>query len=249
MKRQYLIRLDDACPTMNHERWGHMEAILDTYDIKPLVGVIPHNEDPRQLIDLADTKFWSLVNAWEQKGWAIALHGYNHCYTSKNGLKGLNPFWKYSEFAGLPIEVQREKIRLGVSIMQENSIFPKYFFAPGHTFDENTLTALRDESDIRIISDTIARKPYRYGNFIFIPQFGGHCQEMKIPGIFTFCLHPSTMSNESFDKTAKFLQNHSHEFTSFDALYLKNVGKKSCSDKILTYLFFFFRKIKGANLI
>ena len=135
------------------------------------------NEDPKQEIDPEDGAFWVNVRAWEQKGWAIALHGYNHCYTGNGGLKGLNPMWSRSEFAGLPLDEQKEKIRKGVAIMRENSINPKYFFAPSHTFDENTLNALREESDIRIVSDTIATRPYRYKDFIITPQFGGQCRE------------------------------------------------------------------------
>lgn len=58
MKRQYLIRLDDACPTMNSRKWQRMEDILDRYDVKPMVGVIPANNDPKQMIDSPDGKFW-----------------------------------------------------------------------------------------------------------------------------------------------------------------------------------------------
>ena len=73
MKR-YLIRLDDACPTMDAEKWLRMENILDTYGVRPMVGVIPANKDPKQQIDAVDTEFWTKVKAWEKKGWAIALH-------------------------------------------------------------------------------------------------------------------------------------------------------------------------------
>lgn len=208
MRTQYIIRLDDACPTMDHSQWQRMEEILDKYSIKPMVGVIPHNEDLAQQIDPADGDFWTKVKEWEKKGWTIALHGYNHCYDCNGGMKGLNPMWKRSEFAGLPLEEQRVKIRKGVATMREHGINPKYFFAPSHTFDDNTLTALRDESDIRIISDTIATRPYKYRDFVFIPQFSGQCREMKMNGLFTFCFHPNTMNDAAFDRMDKFLKKH-----------------------------------------
>lgn len=107
--KQYLIRLDDACPTMNREKWGRMEEILDKHGVKPMVGVIPHNEDPKQKIDSEDVGFWEKVKTWKDKGGTIALHGYNHCYASNGGMEGLNPMWSRSEFAGLPLESQREK--------------------------------------------------------------------------------------------------------------------------------------------
>jgi len=67
----------------------------------------------------------------------------------------LNPLWTRSEFAGLKLEEQKEKIKKGLSIMKENGVEPGYFFAPSHTYDSNTLNALESESNIRIISDTI----------------------------------------------------------------------------------------------
>lgn len=244
MKRQYLIRLDDACPTMDRQKWGRMEEILDKYCINPMVGVIPHNEDSMQMADSEDVLFWDKVKQWKQKGWAIALHGYNHSYSSQEGFKGLNPLWPFSEFAGLPLEVQREKIQKGLAIMREHDIEPQYFFAPGHTFDENTLNVLRDESNIRIISDTIALRPYRYKDFIFIPQFSGHCREIKFRGVFTFCFHPNTMNNAAFEQTSSFLKAHREEFTSFDALDLSNVRNKSIIDKLISLGYFTYRKIR-----
>ena len=243
-QQQYLIRLDDACPTMDSAKWGRIEEILDCYGIKPMVGVIPHNEDPKQQIDSVDANFWNKVHQWEDKGWAIALHGYNHCYSSDGGLKGLNPMWSRSEFAGLSLEEQQVKIRKGVSIMREQGINPQYFFAPSHTFDENTLNALREESDIRIISDTIATKPYHYKDFVIIPQFGGQCREMKLSGLFTICLHPTTMEDGAFEKTDKFLKTHRELFTSFGDLDLSNVVKKGLFDRLLSWGYFAIRKMR-----
>ena len=43
---KYIIRLDDACEKRDVKKWDQMEQILDKYGVKPLVGVIPHCEDP-----------------------------------------------------------------------------------------------------------------------------------------------------------------------------------------------------------
>lgn len=93
------------------------------------------------------------------KGWIIALHGYNHVYSTNEG--GINPVNKRSEFAGISLEQQKKKIRSGVKIFRENGHDPQVFFAPSHTFDENTIKALKEESNIRIISDTIANRTYQ----------------------------------------------------------------------------------------
>lgn len=245
--KHYLIRLDDACPTMDVSKWDRMEEILSRYRVKPMVGVIPHSEDPKQLIDSVDVAFWDKVTGWEKKGWAIALHGYNHCYTSNGGLKGLNPMWARSEFAGLPLVEQKEKIRNGVAIMRENGINPKYFFAPSHTFDENTLNALREESDIRIVSDTIALQPYSYKDFVFIPQFSGQCREMRMNGLFTFCFHPNTMKDDAFERVNGFLQKYREDFISFTDLELESIKGKSLFDKMLSWGYFSLRRIKGLS--
>jgi predicted deacetylase len=245
MKREYLIRLDDACPTMDSAKWGRMEEILDVYGIKPMVGIIPHNEDSKQEIDIEDAHFWDKVRVWTDKGWTIALHGYNHCYDCEGGMNGLNPMWRRSEFAGLPLDKQRKKIRNGVAIMRECGVIPKYFFAPSHTFDENTIVALREESDIRIISDTIGRYPYKKDDFWFIPQIAGHCVKIPIGGIYTFCFHPNTMNAAAFHNLENFLKNYRSQFVSFDLIDLKQYDRKSIVDRLLSWIFFTIRKMRG----
>lgn len=242
---KYLIRLDDACPTMDHAKWDRMFDILDKYEIRPMVGIIPHNDDPKQKIDDEDVDFWNLAKEWERKGYAIALHGFDHCYISDNA--GINPLWNRSEFAGVDYEKQSQKIRDGYNILKKNGLTPKYFFAPSHTFDENTLKALKENTDIRIISDTIATKPYKCGDFVFVPQLGGHCSEMKIPGIWTFCLHPSTMMDEDFKATEQFLKNHKDEFIGFDDLDLSELRRKDFFSRILSGVYFFIRRIRGIH--
>lgn len=244
MGAQYLIRLDDACPTMSIEKWMRIEVLLDKYGIHPMVGVVPHNEDEHLICDNLDEGFWNKVKAWEAKGWGIALHGYNHCYISEAGMSGLNPFWRRSEFAGVSFDLQKEKIHKGVNILKEHGINPKYFFAPSHTYDDNTLEALRQESDIRIISDSIGSKPYKKGDFIFIPQIVGHCMEIPLSGVWTFCLHPNSMTDVNFEATEMFIQQHQNEFISFDDINLNNVATKSLFDKALSALFFGYRKIR-----
>lgn len=53
----YCLRLDDACPQMNAEKWAGVERILDKYKVRPIVGVIPENRDP-DFVAVADENFW-----------------------------------------------------------------------------------------------------------------------------------------------------------------------------------------------
>lgn len=243
MKTKYLIRLDDACSTMDKEKWECIEDILDEYGIMPLVGIVPHNEDDNLIRSFEDEDFWEKVNGWVRKGWSIALHGYNHCYTSKTA--GINPFWHRSEFAGLPLDAQKEKIRTGVAILRKNGINPQFFFAPSHTFDRNTIEALRTESDIRIISDTIGRYPYQDDGFFFIPQIVGHCTEMPFSGIYTFCFHPNTMKEANFQSLESFIRKHHSEFISFDQIDLPKYSKKKTMDRLISWSFFTYRRLRG----
>lgn len=239
---KYLLRLDDATPTMNFAKWRKVEKLLDKYHIKPMVGVVPHNEDVNLIIDPINPDFWNLIKKWESKGWTIALHGYNHCYTSNN--YGINPFWPRSEFAGVHLELQKDKIRKGIEILKEYDISPKYFFAPSHTFDLNTLNALRQESNIRIISDTIGRYPYKKGGFYFIPQIIGHCTNVPLRGFYTFCLHPNTMDDVDFNNLESFLNSHYAKFIAFDEIDLSKYGHKKFFDHLLSWAFFTYRKFR-----
>lgn len=241
--KKYLIRLDDACPTMDASRWRRMEELVDKYKVKPMVGIIPSNTDLKQMIDKEDVDFWQKALEWQNKGWAIALHGFDHCYISSEA--GINPLWNRSEFAGVLLETQKQKISAGIAILKKHGLEPKYFFAPSHTFDKNTLVALRECSNIRIISDTIATKPYKQGDFIFIPQIGGHCVEMPLSGVYTFCFHPNTMDEAAFKVLELFLQKNKEKFCGFDELYLGSVKRKSIKDKFISWAYFTYRQLRG----
>lgn len=107
----YFIRLDDACEKRDIGKWNRMEELLDKYNIKPIVGIIPCCQDPDMEKYAVDNEFWSRAKIWQKKGWHIAMHGFNHVFCSNSG--GLNPVNYYSEFAGISIEEQRKKIRGG----------------------------------------------------------------------------------------------------------------------------------------
>lgn len=230
---KYIIRLDDACEKMNYENWLKMELLLDKYEIKPLVGIIPHCEDTEMDKYGENLQFWDKVQSWIIKGWSIAVHGFNHVYSTKDG--GINPVNLRSEFAGESLAVQKEKIGKAISIMKEHDIEPKVFFAPAHTFDENTIIALKECSDIRIISDTISNKPYNECGMTFIPQQSGRVRYLPFSMV-TFCYHPNTMCKSDFDKLEQFLKKYGTQFISFPEIYTER--KLGIYDKLLRKLYF-----------
>jgi len=237
----YLIRVDDASEYMDVSNWASIEAILDKYEIKPIVGIIPKNED-KEFVSVYSWNplFWDLARNWQSKGWTIALHGYEHVYCTSDS--GLNPVNMRSEFAGVPLEKQREKIRNGIRILKNNGLEPKVFFAPSHTFDANTLEALRLESGIRVICDTIANDVYVLDEFYFIPQQSGRVRRLPFT-VTTFCYHPNSMSQEDFQLLERFLEKHRSKFGSFDDIHFKE-RELNFYDKFLRSLYFSVRKLR-----
>lgn len=234
---KYILRLDDAAEKMDVEKWHRMEQLLDKYNIKPLVGVIPDCKDRMMDEYQIDEKFWDKVKCWERKGWTIALHGYEHVYCTDNG--GINPVNPRSEFAGVPLEEQKRKVREGIKIFKAHGINPKVFFAPSHTFDEKTIEAIKTESEIRIISDTIANKPYTKYGMTFVPQQSGRVRKLPF-GVITFCYHPNAMGERDFECLDRFLDDNVSDFIAFP---ISNVSRKmSFIDWILLKLYFIRRK-------
>jgi peptidoglycan/xylan/chitin deacetylase (PgdA/CDA1 family) len=187
-----------------------------------------------------DPGFWEKAKHWQAKGWRIALHGYEHVYSTN--CAGINPVHDRSEFAGLSLEIQREKIREGVRILKDNGLNPTAFFAPSHTFDENTLEALRLESDIRIISDTVANDTYCHNGFTFIPQQAGRVRELPFK-LTTVCLHPNFATNPEFDEIEAFLKAHPGEFLDPNAI-LPTSRRRSILDRGYEMAYFLKRKLR-----
>lgn len=212
MMAQYIMRLDDAAPYADWKKWGQMEELLDRYHIRPLVGVIPNCRDPKinQLDKRAD--FWQKVSLWEKKGWTIAMHGYDHVYITSEG--GIHPVNHKSEFAGVPLHAQKQKIREGVKIFKKHGINPKVFFAPSHTMDLNTVRALKQESEICFISDTVASAPYSKWGMGFVPQQTGRARALPLK-IVTFCYHPNVMEADDFKSLEKFFIKYKDKVISF----------------------------------
>lgn len=237
----YLMRLDDAAEYMNIDNWERMERILSRYGICPVFGIIPKCKDLAFCRDYEkNDKVWDIFHRWIDMGWTPALHGYEHIYCTKDC--GINPYADGSEFAGLSYEEQKVKIVDGYRILKDHSIEPDIFFAPSHTFDENTLRALKENTDIRIISDTIATDIYFEKDFYYIPMISSGARDISVP-FTTFCYHPNTMTDASFESLEKFLANNKDKFVKFDKSLLKE-RKLSLKDKAIRKAYFTVRRFR-----
>ena len=217
MKAKYLLRLDDACEMMNHQKWQRMEALLDKHNVKPMVAVIPLNKDKAFNDSPLDRDiFWDKVKSWQKKGWEIAQHGYTHEYVTKSS-GDFTVGNKYSEFAGLLYSIQEEKISKGHSVFIEQGIEVNSWIAPAHTFDTDTVRALKEKTKISIISDGIALFPYEKEGFTWVPVQVANFRKFLF-GYWTVCLHPNEFEEKDFVRLEKGLEKFKKEIITVDEI-------------------------------
>jgi len=199
MRARFLFRLDDASAHSDLSKWRAIEAIFQKYGIKPIVAVIPENKDAKLMYKEASPLFWQTVSGWDQKGWDVAMHGYQHTFHNVSKKQSIIPYYDRSEFSGLGLEKQKDKIKKSLAIFRKNNIDPRVWVAPAHSFDSATLRAISDETNIRIISDGISLFPFYRSGLYFIPQQLWSIKP-KLFGLWTICLHPDTMSIEKINE-------------------------------------------------
>lgn len=207
---RYLLRFDDICPTMNWKVWDEIEAHLARHQIRPLLAVVPDNQDPKLMVDEARADFWDRVRRWQAQGWTIAMHGYQHLYINQNpGIMGLEP---KSEFAGLPREAQEAKLRKGLAIFAEHGVRPDAWIAPSHSFDQTTVELLI-ALGVPVISDGLWPWPFSdQGRITWIPA--QHWDFKECPrGIWTICYHHNAWEASQLEKFRAVLAKHGPEIT------------------------------------
>jgi hypothetical protein len=146
----------------------------------------------------------------------IAQHGYRHILerTSESALLGQSAGKRVerSEFAGFCYQEQLERILKGREILNGHGLATDYWFAPNHSFDLTTLSALKT-AGFTAVSDGIALLPYKYRGLIFIPQ--QLWRPSWVPtGVFTICLHSNEITNNEIKSIRQFLRTPAH-VTSF----------------------------------
>jgi hypothetical protein len=208
---QYLLRFDDICPTMNWALWAEIESLLVQRRLKPILAVVPDNRDPALQLDSPVGDFWDRVRRWQDRGWTIALHGYQHRYVSPNA--GIAATRKKSEFAGLPREQQREKLRLGMQIFEREGITSRVWIAPGNTFDATTVTLL-PEFGIRIISAGYFQFPFMCPvGMTWVPQ-QMHYYRPAPAGVWTVCYHHNQWDASGLGKFRRELDRYADSIVS-----------------------------------
>jgi predicted deacetylase len=225
MSAKFLLRFDDMCPTIDWDVWQKLEDIMVQEGVRPILSVIPDNQDPHLHEGPPNEQFWERVRTWQARGWTIGLHGYQHRYVSRNpGIIGLKP---YSEFAGVPSEQQRAKLEQGLSIFSREGVRPDVWVAPAHSFDENTVQILINLG-IRTISDGLSLYPYRdTQNVTWVPQQLWKFRSVPF-GVWTICIHNHDDLYLDSDHFRRCLREYKDSMTSLPAM-VAEYGKRSHS--------------------
>lgn len=209
---QYLIRFDDLCPTMLSERLDRYVSLVARHGVRPILSVVPDNQDPALDLEAYDPRFWDRLKSLQAAGATIAMHGYRHlCASQGKSLLGLNA---QTEFAGVEESQQRLWIHAGLSILRNHGLRPRLFVAPRHGFDLGTLRALGREG-LGVLSGGFARRPFtRYG-VVWIPQQLWE-PVPKSSGLWTISVHTNSAVASLERKMERFLDQHGGQFTCFD---------------------------------
>ncbi len=214
---QYLLRIDDLCPTVSAQRWQRFQSLIEEFRLHPILAVVPDNQDPELQVSPPDPAFWDSMRALEAAGAAIGLHGYRHLCASRG--RSLIDLQRISEFAGVPATQQREWIGEGTRILRSHGLDPNIWIAPRHGFDRNTLAALRQEG-ILLLSDGFAHVPFLQSGLTWIPQQLWAPVE-KARGLWTICVHPNTATDTEIAALRNFLTVHAAQFTSLDRVLFR----------------------------
>jgi predicted deacetylase len=211
---QYLLRFDDLCPTASHIRLQRLLKLIEEYKIRPILAVVPDNQDSDLQLSPPDPAFWDRMCELEARGAAIALHGFQHLCMNRG--RSMVPLHHYSEFAGVDEETQRQWIHAGLKILRDHGLNPRLWVAPRHGFDSSTLRALSNEG-IKLLSDGFARVPFTRGGITWIPQQLWEPVD-KPAGLWTICVHSNMARIPQMRRLRSFLDRHAAEFTSVDSV-------------------------------
>ena len=237
----FLIRLDDIAENMNWDMMQQASILFDRYEIKPVLGIIPNNKDPELLAyPKININFWEQVRIWKSKGWEIAMHGYTHVYDKTCKNKDYFNYGGGSEFFGHSLETQELRIKNGLKKFNDEKIKIRTFFAPNHTFDTNTLIALK-KCGINEVIDGYGLMPYTEDDIKFIPQL--FYKALFLPfGIQSTQIHLNYMKEKDFDNFVRFVEKNSNRIISYDQI-IKKINN-NLSYKFVRVLFEKILKIK-----
>lgn len=222
---KYLIRFDDITSDMDWEKFYAVKKVVENHNIYSVLGVVPKNEDENLKIrpGLSEEEFFVKIRGFKDYGDTIAQHGTYHVYKNKDsGIMGIG---NYSEFSGLSYDEQLSKLNIGKEILKKNEVWQPYFMAPSHSFDINTLKALK-KLGFEAVTDGYGFYPYQIEDITLVPQLVTMPIRFIPFGVQTICLHTNNMDQASINSLIKFVEQNKKKFINFEeALSIKVPNK------------------------
>lgn len=221
-----LVRFDDICPTMDWSEWKRAVDVMEKFNVKPLIGVIPECQDTDLMIDAPRKDFWEYIKELQNSGYTVAMHGYLHKYDiNHHGIVNVTP---HSEFAGHSYQEQYEKIKKGKEILLRHGIKTDIFFAPAHSYDENTLKALA-ANGFPYLSDGKSKKPFYRKGIMCIPCRASGCPKIGTRGYYTAVFHAHEWVRpdkaDGYDQLVRLCKEHKNEIVTFEKFMEQKKGK------------------------
>ncbi len=228
------IRMDDITPDMDWAKFLRFKELCDLYQVKPLIGVVPENQDSMLQINEKKDDFWEYVLQLEKEGWSIAQHGCTHIYSTRK--KGCFPLNSISEYAGKPYEEQLVNLKKGKEILESHGIYTDIFMAPAHSYDKNTLKALRVAGFTKL-TDGFGNRPYEWRGLTFYPISFKQSKSLKQEnGYTTFVIHANTMNDRDFERYEKLFAEHNKKLISYRDYLQVAPEKRSGVGRVKEYL-------------
>lgn len=228
------VRMDDITPDMDWKSFDAFCALFEKYGIRPLLGIVPANEDPKLQIGAADPHFYEKMKELQKKGYRLAMHGCHHVYVTKKG--GLFPLNAQSEFAGRPEEEQRALLTKGKALLEEQGIYTDIFMAPGHTFDRITVGILR-ELGFSYITDGFGKGPYVRDGMTYLPiSFLRRLCFSDREGITTFVIHANHSTEQELKKYEEMFRANRERFVPYSVFMEQKAVRQGSWAGMLEYM-------------
>lgn len=226
--------MDDITPDMDWEKFQFFQGLFEKAGITPLLGIVPESRDEKLHCGKPREDFYAVMRELKAKGYSFAIHGCHHLYTTKCG--GLFPLNNISEFAGVPYEKQKEMLAFGKAKLKEQGIDTDLFMAPAHSYDKNTLRALR-ALGITKVTDGFGKAPYTYKGLTFYPIsfLLGRSLKQK-DGVTTLVLHANTVTQADKERYQKIFDEYGKNMISYSAYLEMKPVRRRLPGRVVEYL-------------
>lgn len=207
------VRMDDITPDMNWENFRFFQKLFEEAGIQPLLGIVPDNRDENLHKEEPRQDFYEVMKDLQKQGYVLSMHGCHHMYSTKKG--GIFPLNNFSEFAGVSYTEQKKMLEEGKQLLLEKGIVTDMFMAPAHSYDKNTLRALK-ELGFTKITDGFGKRPYTYKGLTFYPISFQLSRSLKQKsGYTTMVLHANTITEKDKERYTKIFKEYGKDMISY----------------------------------